>query len=49
MWTIRTDGLMCVAMISRTGCRFWFRRGSVLANANTNEPDAPLVVQIQFE
>jgi hypothetical protein len=48
-WTIRTDGLMCVTMISRTGCRYWFRRGGVLANANTNEPDAPAVAEIRFE
>lgn len=48
-WVVRTDGLMCVTMLSRTGCRYWFRQGSAFANAISKEPDAPLVAEVEFE
>lgn len=48
-WVVRPDGLMCVTMLSRTGCRYWFRQGSALANAISKEPDSPLVAEIGFE
>ncbi|MBT2305432.1 hypothetical protein J7E70_34120 [Variovorax paradoxus] len=48
-WVVRTDGLMCVTMLFRTGCRYWFRQGGTLANAIGKEPDSPLVAEIEFE
>jgi hypothetical protein len=48
-WVIHTDGLMCVKMSLRSGCRYWFRRSGMVANANSNEPNAPTVAEIQFE
>ncbi|MEJ8859482.1 hypothetical protein WKW79_33300 [Variovorax robiniae] len=48
-WAIREDGQMCVTMVKRTGCRYWFRKGEMLANADTNSPDAPVVAEVQFE
>ncbi|BEP52746.1 MULTISPECIES: hypothetical protein [Variovorax] len=48
-WVVQTDGLMCVTMLTRTGCRYWFRQGSTLANALGKEPDSPLVAEIAFE
>jgi hypothetical protein len=40
---------MCVTMSLRNGCRYWFRRSGMVANANSNEPNAPTVAEIQFE
>ncbi|MBW8714626.1 MAG: hypothetical protein JF629_02210, partial [Variovorax paradoxus] len=48
-WVVQTDGLMCVTMLTRTGCRYWFRQGSTFANALGKEPDSPLVAEIAFE
>jgi hypothetical protein len=50
-WFLNPDGSMCVTMISRTGCRYWFRneKDGALANANTREPNAPTVAEIRFE
>ena len=48
-WDIRDDGQMCVTMVKRTGCRYWFRKGDTLANADTNAPDAPVVAEVQYE
>ena len=48
-WVVRTDGLMCVTMLTRTGCRYWFRQGGTLANALGKEADSPLVAEIAFE
>jgi len=50
-WFINPDGSMCVTMIARTGCRYWFRneKDGAIANANTREPNAPTVAQIRFE
>ncbi len=48
-WTIHPDGSMCVTMVSRTGCRYWFRQDGAFANANTNEPSAPTVARVHFE
>jgi hypothetical protein len=50
-WFLNPDGSMCVTMISRTGCRYWFRneKDGAIANANTREPNAPTVAEIRFE
>jgi hypothetical protein len=48
-WIVRPDGLMCVTMLARTGCRYWFRQGGALANAISKDPDSPLVAEIEFE
>lgn len=48
-WTVNSDGSMCVTMLLQTGCRYWFRKDGTLANAHTNEPNAPTVAEIQFE
>ena len=40
---------MCVTMLARTGCRYWFRQGGALANAISKDPDSPLVAEIEFE
>jgi hypothetical protein len=50
-WVLNPDGAMCVTMVSRTRCRYWFRKekdGS-LANADSREPNAPTVAEIRFE
>ena len=50
-WFFNPDGSMCVTMISRTGCRYWFRneKDGAIANANTREPNAPPVAEIRLE
>lgn len=50
-WFFNADGSMCVTMVSRTGCRYWFRNETdgAIANANTREPNAPMVAKIRFE
>ncbi|AGU49542.1 hypothetical protein VAPA_1c24410 [Variovorax paradoxus B4] len=48
-WFLDADGLMCVTMALRTGCRYWFRKDGAIANANTREPNAPTVAEIRFE
>jgi len=50
-WFLNPDGSMCVTMIARTGCRYWFRneKGGAIANADTREPNAPTVAEIRFE
>ncbi|MDQ0591352.1 hypothetical protein [Variovorax paradoxus] len=48
-WILDADGLMCVTMVLRTGCRYWFRKEGALANTNSKEPDAPTVAEIRFE
>jgi hypothetical protein len=48
-WTLREDGLMCVTMVSRTRCRYWFREGGAVANSNTNEPNAATVAEVRVE
>jgi hypothetical protein len=48
-WSIRDDGQMCVTMVKRTGCRYWFRKGDSLANADTNAPDAQTVAEVHYE
>jgi len=47
-WSFRPDGSMCVTMLSRTGCRFWFRQDGVLVNADTRAPDAPPTAEVRF-
>lgn len=46
-WSIRDDGQTCVKMLGRIGCRYWFRNGNAYANADTNQPDAPIVAEVQ--
>lgn len=48
-WTLNADGSMCVTMVLRTGCRYWFTKDGTIANANTKRPDAPTVARIRFE
>jgi len=48
-WVLKADGLMCVTMILRTGCRYWFTKDGAIANATTKGPDAPTVAQVRFE
>lgn len=48
-WAIRDDGQMCVTMLSRTGCRYWFRQGGAFANADSNQPDAQTVAEVRFD
>lgn len=48
-WTLNADGSMCVTMVMRTGCRYWFTKDGTIANANTKGPDAPTVARIRFE
>jgi len=48
-WAIREDGLMCVTMLNRTSCRYWFRQANSFANADSREPGAPVVAEVQFE
>ena len=48
-WRIREDGQMCVTMMFRTGCRYWFRKGDAYANADTRAPDAQTVAEVRFE
>lgn len=48
-WTVRPDGLMCVTMLTRTGCRYWYRQGDTVANAESNAPDAPAVAEVRFD
>jgi hypothetical protein len=48
-WTIQDDGKMCVTMLNRTGCRYWFRNADAFANADTRAPDAPVVAEVRFE
>lgn len=48
-WTIRDDGQMCVTMVGRTGCRYWFRKGNSFANADSKAPDAQTVAEVRFD
>lgn len=48
-WVLNADGLMCVTMILRTGCRYWFTKDGAIANADTKGADAPTVARIRFE
>jgi hypothetical protein len=48
-WTLHADGSMCVTMVLRTVCRYWFTKDGTIANANTKGPDAPTVARIRFE
>lgn len=50
-WVLHADGSMCVTMISRTRCRYWFRNGKdgAIANAETRDPNAPTVAEVRFE
>ncbi len=49
-WTVRDDGQMCVTLMNRTGCRYWFRKdGTSYANADTRLPDAVIVAEVRLE
>ena len=48
-WVLHADGLMCVTMVLRTGCRYWFTKDGDIANADTKGQDAPTVARIRFE
>lgn len=48
-WSIRDDGQTCVKMLGRTGCRYWFRQGGAYANADSNQPDAPIVAEVRYD
>ncbi|MBT2321866.1 hypothetical protein J7E62_05780 [Variovorax paradoxus] len=47
-WSIHDDGQTCVKMLGRIGCRYWFRQGGAYANADTNQPDAPVVAEVRY-
>jgi hypothetical protein len=48
-WNLRDDGQMCVTMMNRTGCRYWFRKEGAFANADTSAPDAVTVAEVRYE
>lgn len=48
-WAVRDDGQMCVTMMNRTGCRYWFRKDGAFANADTRSADAIIVAEVRFE
>ena len=48
-WAVRDDGQMCVTMMNRTGCRYWFRKDGAYANADTRSADADIVAEVRFE
>ena len=48
-WSIQDDGRMCVAMMNRTGCRYWFRKADAFANADSMAPDAPIVAEVRYD
>ena len=48
-WTLRDDGQMCVNMLGRTGCRYWFRKGGSFANADSKARDAQVVAEVSYD
>ena len=48
-WTLHGDGLMCVTMSYRTGCRYWFRTGDTFANTSTRESHSPTIAEVVLE
>lgn len=48
-WALRDDGQMCVSMLGRTGCRYWFRKGKDFANSDTRAPDAQTVAEVSYD
>lgn len=48
-WAIQEDGRMCVTMLNRTSCRYWFRHADSFANSDSRLPDAPVVAEVVFE
>lgn len=48
-WSLQDDGRMCVAMLGRSGCRYWFREGDAYANAESREPGARTVAVVRIE
>jgi hypothetical protein len=48
-WNLHEDGRMCVAMMGRSGCRYWFREGDAYANAESREPGARTVAVVRIE
>jgi len=47
-WSVGDDGQMCVTMMNRTGCRYWFRKDGALANSDTRSADAVVVAEVRF-
>lgn len=48
-WQLYEDGRMCVSMLGRNGCRYWFRLGSGYANAESREPGARTVAEVSIQ
>ena len=48
-WTLHDDGQMCVRMLGRTGCRYWFRKGNAFANSDTRAPNAQTVAEVSYD
>lgn len=50
-WVLHADGSMCVTMMARSECRYWFRneKDGALANARSRELKAPTVAEVRFE
>ncbi|SEB25769.1 hypothetical protein [Variovorax sp. YR216] len=48
-WIVNADGLMCVTMVLRTRCRYWFRKDGTIANADAKGPDSPTRAEIRLE
>ena len=40
---------MCVNMLGRSGCRYWFRKGKAFANSDTRAPDARAVAEVSYD
>ena len=48
-WSLHEDGRMCVAMLGRSGCRYWFRQGDSLANAESRDPAARTIAVVDVQ
>ena len=48
-WSLRDDGQMCVNMLGRSGCRYWFRKGNGFANADSRAQDAQTVADVSYD
>ena len=45
-WHLYEDGRMCVHMLGRSACRYWFWLGESLANAESREPGARAMAEV---
>lgn len=48
-WRLDEDGRMCVSMLARSACRYWFRLGADYANAESREPGAGTVAEVSVQ